>query len=65
MHRKIAVAVDHRAEHHARVLGQERILERRQRAVRPGQDFGAMLQRIAAFDLDIIVVEHVVERDCA
>ena len=65
VHRQIAVAVDHRAEHHARVLGEERLLKRRQRAIRPVQDPGAVLQRIGAGDLDIVFVEHVVDGDGA
>src|SRR3981081_1395001 len=32
VHRKVAVAVNHRAEHHARVLGEESLLKRRPRA---------------------------------
>ena len=65
MNRQIAVGVDHGAERHPRVPGEERFLERRQRAIGPVQDFGAVLHRIAACDLDIVGVEHVLDRDGA
>src|SRR3977135_4280103 len=38
VHRQIAVAVDHRAEHHARVLGEESLLKRRQPAIGPAKE---------------------------
>ena len=48
MDRQVAVAVDRRAERQARVLGEERLEQSGQRAIRPIQHFGAILHRVGA-----------------
>ena len=65
MHRQVAVAVDHRAECHARIRRQQCVLELRQRAVGPVENPGAILHGIGAGDLDVVVIEHVVDADRA
>src|SRR6185312_14745191 len=50
VYRKVAVAVDYRAERDALVLDEERFLECRQRALGPVEEFGATLHRIGASD---------------
>src|SRR5215204_172268 len=65
MNRQIAVGVDHGAERHPLVPGAERFLERRQGAIGPVQDFGAILLRFGARYLDLVGVEHVFDREGA
>src|SRR6185437_5582138 len=63
MHRKVAVAVDRGAERHALVLGETGFLERRQRALGPVEEFGAILYRIGARDFDIVRIKQILEGD--